>query len=83
MRRSGRKLLTHPPSAHPPTLRRRVESCTTDVREEEVSPRHQVSHGQRSTGHRLVRLRDRSNNTERSHAQPSLVLDSYLSSEVA
>jgi len=74
---------THPPDVPASTSRRRVESCNCDAREEVVSPRHQVSHGQRSTGRRLVRLRDRSNNTERSRAQPSLVLGSHLSSAVA
>jgi len=83
VRRLGRKLFTHPPSAHPSTLRRLVASCRFCAREEVVSPRHQVSHGQQSTGHRLVRLQDRSNSIGQSRTQPSLVLCSCLSSEVA
>ena len=53
------------------------------MREEVESPRHQVSHGRLSTGRRVVRLRDRSNNTEQTLGPPLLVLGSHLSSEVA
>ena len=57
-------------------------NCTSGERARAVSPGRQVSHGQRSMGRRVVRLRGRSSSTGQSRVLLWLVLGSRRGSEV-
>jgi hypothetical protein len=66
----------------PPICDCRDANYNCDAREEVVSPNRQELCGQQSTGHQVVRLRDRSNSIERIRAQPWILLCSRLRNAV-